>query len=157
MDTMDAIAAFENYIFKQEGIPYIWCGKGPFFDCSGLQTTGLYVASRGRLDWRHTHGAARLYEEFEPIVVPERGAFCFYGAPGAIDHIMYWCGDNTGRVFGACGGGHLNTTVEVSLASDAKVRYRPTHLYRKDFRGFARFPLHLVEQAIKSGREMSNG
>lgn len=132
----------------QAGCLYVWGGKGErwgghdgpvVYDCSGLVTCGLLYL--GLPDWRQTHNAARLYEALEPVpalqVMPMDLAF--YGQPHHISHVMFHWSD--GRVYGAAGGNSSTVTPELAMKIGACVRYRDSHMYRPDFRGFRRLPL----------------
>jgi cell wall-associated NlpC family hydrolase len=135
------------------GTPYCWpdarngyTGKGlhnprepEALDCSGIVTCGLYNATHGRLDWRADYNAARLFLELKPTDVPRPGDLCFYGGPGRITHVMTWVGD--GQVVGASGGNRDTLSVEIARRIGARVKYRKSHLYRPDFRGFRQLPV----------------
>lgn len=137
----------------ERGVPYCWpderngyAGKGlrhpeepEALDCSGTVTCGLYNATGGRIDWRANYNAARLFLELAPTEKPEPGDLCFYGPPGRINHVMTWVGDGT--VVGACGGNRDTLSIEIAQKNGARVKYRPTHEYRVDFRGFRRLPV----------------
>lgn len=143
------------WVQKQEerGTPYCWpdarngySGKGlhspqepDSLDCSGTVTCGLFNATKGALDWRSDHNAARLFLELKPTGTPKPGDLCFYGPPGRITHVMTWVGD--GRVVGACGGNRDTLSVEIARKVGARVKYRASHLYRPDFAGYRELPV----------------
>jgi cell wall-associated NlpC family hydrolase len=137
----------------KEATPYSWpCtenayeGKGltnPLqpagLDCSGTVTCGLYVATHGKVDWRREYSAARLHAELQPVESPRPGDLAFYGPPGRVSHVMVWWGD--GRVVGASGGNRHTTSAELARRLGACVKWKKSHLYRPDFRGFRALPL----------------
>lgn len=137
----DLRIAFLAWLQAQEGKPYVWGGKGmAAFDCSGLVTAGFQavgVPGWGDFERLHVYSAA-LWKNLPDVETPLPGDLAFYGAPH-IRHVMVWWGD--GRVLGACGGGSTTTTVEEAARRRARVQFRPTHLYRPDFRGFRVSPL----------------
>lgn len=154
------IAALEQWeAWQKLGILYQWCGKlqGAFpdvrwaygADCSGFVTGGLYVATRGRVDWRTTHNADRLHKELPCTATPKPGDLAVYGTPEKANHVMVWVGD--GRVLGACGGGPNTTSRELAMSQGARVRYRNRADYRQrlaangmrvsDFLGYRVSPL----------------
>lgn len=138
---------------EREGTPYCWpapingyLGKGrenprePLaLDCSGTVTCGLFVATGGRIRWQETHNAARLFADLEPTTSPKPGDLCFYGRPGKVSHVMVWVGD--GRVVGASGGNSDTLSREIAQRQGACVKFKKSHLYRPDWRGFRALPL----------------
>lgn len=155
MSEADARMNYLAWVSKQaeRGTPYCWpderngyLGKGlrhpeepEALDCSGTVTCGLYNATGGKVDWRADHSAARLFLELKPTETPRPGDLCFYGSPGRINHVMTWVGDGT--VVGACGGNRDTLSVEIAQKTGARVKYRKTHTYRPDFRGFRQLPV----------------
>lgn len=133
----DRILAFYWWLLRQEGVPYIYGGKGPFLDCSGAVTCGLFVASHGDVDWRGTHNSAKLYDIL-PKTCPDSVVLCFYGKP-RVNHVMVRI-PQTSLVFGACGGD--SSTIRVTKG--AQVQWRPRPGYRKDYIGDAHIPRSLL-------------
>lgn len=147
---------FLIFVLSKENCDYVWphpsnnySGKDlkiakyqNVYDCSGLITAGLYHATAGRIDWRSGKNAQALFDACKHITSRPPKDFClaFYG-PGknAINHVMLVCPD--GRGFGACGGGSWCLTPEIAKSKGARVRFRKSHAYRDDFRGFGEIPL----------------
>lgn len=137
----------------EKGTPYCWpddsngyLGKGlqrpespEALDCSGTVTCGLFNATKGRLDWRATHNAARLYDSLEPTQTPKPGDLAFYGRGTHVTHVMTVVGD--GRVVGACGGNSHTLSVELARKAGARVKYRVSVAYRPDLVGFRSLPV----------------
>lgn len=138
---------------EHEGQPYVWGAKGPDrFDCSGLVTYCLWRATHGRLDWRETHNADRLYRELQalgPDEQPTAGDLVFYGSPDAVNHVMVWMGGD--RVYGASGGNHHTTSPEIAAKTGARVKYRSPVEYRPDFVGIRRAPVDPLHQEKPNG------
>ncbi len=146
---------FLAFCLSKENCDYVWPDKSNnysgkdlkiaqyknVYDCSGLITSALYHATKGRLDWRASRNAQWLYESCKKNDT-KCGLPClaFYG-PGknAINHVMLVLKD--GRAYGACSGGSWCLTPELAKKKGARVRYRADHLYRDDFRGFGEIPL----------------
>jgi hypothetical protein len=147
---------FLTFCLSKENCDYVWphpsnnySGKDlkiakykNVYDCSGLITSGLYAATGGALDWRSGTNAQALFDKCKRLETRPKGKPClaFYG-PGknAINHVMLVLGD--GRAYGACGGGSWCLTPELAKSKGARVRFRTSHLYRSDFRGFCAIPL----------------
>jgi hypothetical protein len=127
-----------DWLLEQLGKPYLWAAKGmDAFDCSGLATCGLLAM--GCPDWRQTHNSSKLWAVLPPTREPMPMDLSFYGPPGLVTHVMFVWGD--GRVYGACGGGRLTTTLAIAHVVGAKVRFRSRVDYRPDHKGFRRIPL----------------
>jgi hypothetical protein len=151
---------FVEFILSKENCDYVWpdpsnnySGKDlkiakykNVYDCSGLVTSALYSATGGKLDWRSAKNAQALFDACEPLKSKPKDKPClaFYG-PGknAINHVMVVFPD--GRAYGACSGGRWCLTPEIAKAKGARVRFRASHRYRDDFRGFAAIPLPTKE------------
>jgi hypothetical protein len=158
---------FLAWVVSKENKPYCWpCEENHYsgkdlkyatykdcYDCSGLVTAGLYHVTKGRLDWRSTHSAQRLYNACKDIegwnsldskhLPPKSELPClaFYG-PGKnmITHVVVVMPD--GRVIGAGNGGDSTvTTPDIAKKRGARVKFFSNHLYRDDFRGFKKIPL----------------
>lgn len=154
---MNELGAFVAWVLSKENLPYCWpteenkySGKDlrgakykDCYDCSGLITSGLYAATQKRLDWRANTNAQLLYKKCQPLTEKQaKGKVClaFYGhGLNALNHVMLVLPD--GRAFGACGGNSSTTSPELAAKQGARVRYRPTHAYRPDFKGFRALPL----------------
>lgn len=153
---MTELDDFLSFCLSKENCDYVWphpsnnySGKdlkiGKYknaYDCSGLITSGLYHATKGRLDWRANKNAQALFDSVKHIHSRPKNEPClaFYGAgKNAINHVMLVLKD--GRAFGACSGGSWCLTPEVAKKKGARVRFRTNHLYRDDFRGFGEIPL----------------
>jgi hypothetical protein len=141
----DARLAFLGFVLAQEGKPYIWGAKGPdAFDCSGLVTAGLVHV--GYADLRQTHNAHGLFRRFPTTLSPKPGDLAFYGrqsAAGIVEHISHvvvvtGSGD---EIIGANGGNKYTTSAEIAARSGARVKRKPTYLYRPDFIAFGVSPL----------------
>lgn len=130
------------------GAPYVWAAKGtlhpnenglmvPCYDCSGF-VTHCYLQVGG-FDWRPMHNCQRLFIALPQTKKPFAGDLCFYGTDSnRVSHVMMWVGD--GRVIGACGGDSRVTSVEIARQFRAMVKFKNSHLYRKDFLGFGSSP-----------------
>lgn len=148
---LDALAWWE----AQLGLPYLWAGDVPDLgsgaqlvglDCSGFVSGGIYVATKGRVDLRHTHRARDLHALSPCTAQPQPGDLVFYQSrSGVVIHVEVWWGDGprynpqdprTSRTLGASGGGSANTTVAYSVARGARVRWRSTVDSRRGFCGF---------------------
>lgn len=131
-------SVFLAWIFSQEGKWYRWGGSGPEWDCSGLVVGGLQFIGHTLKD----ASAAGLYDMCRPTKTPQPGDLVFYGrrAPLAVTHVMVWTGNGT-EVIGATGGDSRTTTLEIARNMDARVKRKPTHLYRRGFLGFGSLPL----------------
>lgn len=148
------VTAFIDFVLSKEGCPYVWptkengySGKDlkgalyqDVYDCSGLVTSGLYAATKGKLDWRSDHSAQKLFEECPELeFVGQKPALAFYG-PGKnmITHVMLVVPD--GRVFGACG---RSDSISPAIAEKHgyRVRFQDNPNYRSDLRGFRKIPL----------------
>lgn len=135
------------------GTPYCWphesngyLGKGlkspeapEALDCSGTVTCGLYNSTGGRVDWRANYNANRLWRELPPTDSPKPGDLAFYGTPGRATHVMTVVGD--GRVVGACGGNSDTLSVDIAAKHGARVKYRDSANYRRDFLGYRALPV----------------
>lgn len=153
MGRLQLIAEAQKYV----GTPYIYNGKGPYFDCSGY-ITELIEEATGH-DWRHTHNAARLFEVCPripeadeylenitagaphwpcPGVQPGDLVFYFDETGTIVDHVMLVVGD--GRVLGASGGDHTTTTLEEAARRHACVHFKDSVDYRPHFAGYRAFP-----------------
>lgn len=117
------------------------------WDCSGFVLGAMVFAKLVPPDWLHNYYADRLFHSLEEIsfagVAP--GDLAFWGRPAEkgnprarSTHTMFLAGDGT--VVGACGGNESTLTLETAYRAAAKVRVRPSHLYRSDFLGFRRLP-----------------
>ncbi len=128
-------------VMRLHGRPYLWNGKGPGVDCSGVVTVAYREA--GGPDWTRTHWTDRLWMELPKVVgKPAPADLLLYGgsAPNDVDHVMVHLGD--GVLIGACGGGRWCTSVELARSRDARVRLVQLDRYRlNDFRGVRRLPL----------------
>lgn len=124
---------------KHAGALYRWGAKGPDrFDCSGLVTYSLFVASNSTLDWRETHNAQMLFSNLEHADAPAPGVLAFYGHDGHANHVMF-CTEGA-QVFGATGGNSDTVNDEKAMAQHAYVRARSNVNYRPDFLGYRRLP-----------------
>jgi len=155
--TVNELGDFVAWVLSKENLPYCWptaengySGKDlknakhkDCYDCSGLITAGLYAATKKRIDWRGNTNAQLLMKKSQPLTEKQaKGKAClaFYGpAMNMINHVMLMLPD--GRSFGACGGNSAVTSPEIANKKGARVRYRPTHAYRPDFRCFRAIPL----------------
>ncbi len=139
---------------KQVGIPYIWTGKGDSvwdatkglvrtqtmgFDCSGLQTWGLWKA--GGPDWRASQSAQTLYDSQPKASVVQQASkphYRYYGADiKSIHHIALavCCLESVILVVEAAGGGR--DTVVPTLNAKVFIHYET----RKDFVGATLIPV----------------
>ncbi len=134
---------FLQVVFDLMGVDYIWNGKDRRgLDCSGLVTLALYEASGCKLDLRATHNTDALWDELEETAIPDQGDLALYGSnkddPDDMDHVMVVGGG--GWLFGASGGGHTCTSVEIARERNAKVKAKYGVNYREGFRGFRTLP-----------------
>ncbi len=152
---------FLEIVLAQEGKPYIWTAKGPdAFDCSGLVTFGLKGAGysdhvslfaptelKGITDknWQLFCNAHRLYSHLSRTDAPQAGDLAFYGmrkmSGSQATHIVVYMGPDDKRIIGANGGGSGTTSAIIAAKQGAKVKFKPSHLYRPDFLGFRVLPL----------------
>lgn len=155
--TVNELGDFVAWVLSKENCPYCWptqengySGKDlkgakyqGVYDCSGLISSGLFAATKGRIDWRASTGAQKMCSFLPKLTEAEaKGQPClaFYGpALNAINHVMLVLPD--GRAFGACGGNHDCVTPEISTKKGARVRYRASYAYRPDFKCFRAIPL----------------
>ena len=127
------------WLLAQKGKLYVYGAKGPdYWDCSGLVTGSLYALGLG--DFRATHSAARLFDELEPVEMDKIKPYdlVFYGPPDRITHVLFFWHDR--RVYGAGGGTNHTTTPEAAMRlRGACVKFKPSHMYRPDFRGARKY------------------
>jgi len=135
---------FLRAVRELEGIHYLWGGKSVAkgLDCSGVVTLGLYLA--GGPDLRPTYNSDAMWAEWPSVEehLAQAGDVAVYGHssedPDDVSHVMVLF--EHGRVFGACGGDRRTTTRNIALQMGARVDWRDSHRYRRDFRGFVRPP-----------------
>lgn len=131
---------FVNLALARIGSHYIWGGKDKLiftpaglvphkftelndvtqalsiFDCSGLVTSCLFEASKGKLDFRGSHGARQILDSFPVAGAGEEdGTLRLY--PG---HVAISIG--RGRIVEAAGGDESTTSIQAAINRDAKVR-----------------------------------
>lgn len=151
-----------DWALSKEGAYYRWGGKGEtipegvflnegitppkcreLYDCSGLITCAMVFM--GLPDKRQKWNAAGLFLHLQPVSVSDVRPMdlAFYGQltqqGPRIDHVMFHWED--GRVYGACQGNSGTLTLATAHRVGARVRFRNSHMYRPDFRGFRKFPL----------------
>jgi hypothetical protein len=160
---MSRVSRYEVALVQRAilGVPYVFGGKGmekwapvkplplPLLalDCSG--NIGYCIWKAGGTDLRWTHSADTYLTELPRIELAAAKPMdvCLYGTMSeklgraVADHIMFWAGDGTGRVVGACGAGTENNSLQAALTNistqrnDGRVQYRPKPDYRADFLG----------------------
>ncbi len=142
---MDALAYAEK--LEKEGVLYIWDGDilgswpdlyvGEGLDCSGFVGAVILFATKGTVDWRHRWWCDRMFQKLPATLSPKPMDLALYGKDGLATHVAFVVGD--GRIIEAGGGGSSCYSREIALRKpNARVRYKPSHLYRvpNDFLGF---------------------
>lgn len=140
---------------KQLGAPYVWAAKGlglsgeepkpaamvPAFDCSGLVTHSMWVATG--VDHRAFYGSQALFNSCKDVgdlilkpeltLVPFPGWLYFCGKnPRNISHVGIYLGPS--MVLEAAGGDHTTISVALAKARGARVRIGPQ--LRRDIVGY---------------------
>lgn len=111
----DAVARFIEIVASNEGLPYVWAGKGEtvagkrhnfvtngqrlVFDCSGLVTWSLRQCG-----WKSTRefSSNGMWMHWRRTDKPQPGDLIIYGKPQLASHVEVFMPD--GRYFGAIGG-----------------------------------------------------
>jgi len=123
------ILAMIAYAKLLVGLPYVWGGNGPYFDCSGFVQEVL--ASVG-LDPKGDQTAQDLYRSLVLKKWPSKlstGSILFYGRNrDKINHVAIAIGNDT--MIECAGGDSSVTTVQDAVRRGAMVRVRPL---RKNF------------------------
>jgi cell wall-associated NlpC family hydrolase len=152
---MSEIDSFIEFVLSKEGCDYVWPDKTNnysgkdltnaqfknVYDCSGLVTSGLYHATKGRIDWRSTKNAQALFDSCKDLDKPgQTPSLAFYGhGKNMIEHVVIVLKD--GSTIGANGGGSWCVTPEKARERAARVRRYPSPEYRKDLKGLKQIPL----------------
>jgi cell wall-associated NlpC family hydrolase len=130
-------------------MPYLWDGKllpqePQGVDCSGLITASLFEA--GGPDLRADWNTQRMFDDWPspmmlvgPAVLP--GDLVLYGnqATGKVWHVMIALGIGE-LVFGAAGGDHTTTTIEIAEKIGASVQLWVSKDAMVGFVGYRRIP-----------------
>lgn len=150
---------FVNYALGFCGSHYIWGGKGLLqfdlkkgltphkfvneqnkalyvFDCSGLVTHSLFIATGGKLDLRATHSAKMMLDTFPITEADEDGTLFIY--PG---HVAISMGRR--RILDASGGDETTTSIGAAVERNAKVSVHPVN--RSGLLGKRRIPVDKKE------------
>lgn len=159
--------AFLEWAKAREGCPYVWAAKGghvtsvegkqvPAYDCSGFIVCGLEAvgwdpipARLSDAPWISINHLWRGHPDFKRIKLartqePRAGDLAIYGTPQRATHgMILW---ENGHVIGACGGNQHTVTPALAARVGAKVRFRPSALYRSDLLGYLCFPLDVPTQ-----------
>lgn len=153
---------FVDIALSFQGSHYIWGGHGhlitkggrltphPFtdpndatkrlmvFDCSGLITTSLWMASGGKIDLRTSHGSLAIWETFPEAKAALDGVILCY--PG---HVSIDLGRD--RVVDAHGGDSTTLTVLDAMQRRARVEVHRINRNPKTLLGMRRIPLDISE------------
>jgi hypothetical protein len=108
------------------------------FDCSGLVTHSLWLATSGNVDLRETHSAQTMLDTFPLANSEEDGVIKLY--PG---HVSISLG--RGRVLEAAGGDHTTTSIQAAIDHDARVRVGRDLRTPSALLGLRRIPLDKSE------------
>lgn len=151
---------FVDEALSQLGCPYVWGGKGYLihngytlkphkfttndeiakplrvYDCSGLVTHSLWVASNHKIDLRATHSAKAIFDTFPVTSIDEDGCLLLY--PG---HVAICLG--RGRVVDAQGGDETTKTPLDALMRNASVQAH--RINRTNCIGVRRIPVDISE------------
>jgi hypothetical protein len=152
---MSELNDFIDFVLSKEGCDYVWplpennySGKDlkiakyqNVYDCSGLVTSAIYHATRGRVDWRSAKNAQALFDSCKDLERSgQRPCLAFYGvAKNMIEHVVVVLPD--GRIIGANGGGRWCSSPDKAKEKGARVRFYSSPNYRKDLKGFKQIPL----------------
>lgn len=154
---------FVDWALSQQGCPYIWGGKDKLvfvngqlkphaftdlndmtkpisvFDCSGLVTCALYVASLMRIDLRGSHSAKTILETF-PECSADFGDGCLLLYDGHVDVCL-----GRGRVLGAHRGDSSCTNLQRATERNARVEAHPITRRSNTLLGYRRIPVDKAE------------
>lgn len=138
--TQVPVSLYMKNLESLRGIPYIWGGKSAHgLDCSGC-VTFAYKQSGGD-DISDMWNCAKLIQECKKVnpIDYTTGLLVFFGmSEKAPNHVMTTYTASSGGVlmsYGACGGNHYTTSVELANKINACVKARPSIAYRHDFLG----------------------
>lgn len=159
-----AYSRFVDAAVSFQGAPYIWGGKGSFvfdegklkqhkiknldneplmvFDCSGLVTVALQMATLNKLDLRASHSAKTMLDTF-PICDENFGDGCLLLYP---QHVAIDLG--RGRVVDANRGTSKIVTVLDAMQNRAKVEVHRTIRAPSTLLGYRRIPLDKSELRV---------
>ena len=154
---------FVDEALKCVGAPYIWGGKGififtlkglvahkfmhgddldvpiPVYDCSGLVTHALYMASNGKMDFRGTHSAATIWNSF-PELDSDNGPGSLLLYPG---HVAVGLGRDI--VVDANRGDQTTVSLLHAREQGASVQVHRTIRGAHTLKGYRRIPLDKSE------------
>lgn len=155
--SISAYGRFVDAAVAMQGAPYIWGGKGLLqfkdgkllkhlfvdtdnksinvFDCSGLVTHAIYVATLGQLDLRGSHSAETMLNTF-PECPEDFGDGCLILYPS---HVAIDLG--RGRVVDANRGGQSTLSLLAAQEHGAKVEIHRTVRPSKSILGYRKIPL----------------
>jgi cell wall-associated NlpC family hydrolase len=112
-------------------------------DCSGLVIELLKRA--GKLPVGFDATAQGLANRYPETIAPECGDLCVYGSgPSGITHVMIYVGAlelgpaHWSECCAGMVGGNSTTTADIGRLIGAGLFFRPSPLYRNDFRGYRR-------------------
>lgn len=159
---MSPYSRFVDAALSFQGCHYIWGGKGKYifnsklemhkftdpddqqmllnvFDCSGLVTVALHMATVGKLDLRGSHSAQTILDTF-PECDRDFGDGCLILYPG---HVAVDLG--RGRVVDAHRGNASTTSVLAAIQANARVEVHRDIRPARTILGYRKVPLDKSE------------